>query len=109
MLYLRRISTEGGWKLQAASRRSKDVTRLRRAQILLASVQGMPVPEIAGLYHCSEAHIRWLIHEFNARGLPALSRKCAGGRPATFTEEQGAMIVKLALMPPGMTGLPFSR
>lgn len=56
----------------------------------------MPVPEIAVLYHCSEEHVRWLIHEFNERGLPTLTRKRAGGRPATFTEEQCALMVELA-------------
>ncbi|MGI6329138.1 MAG: helix-turn-helix domain-containing protein [Dethiobacteria bacterium] len=33
------------------ARRGKDATRLRRAQIVVASAQGISVPDIARLYH----------------------------------------------------------
>ena len=108
MLYVRPITVSEGKKLQDTVRRGKDITKLRRAQMILASSQGMPVPDIAKLYHCSEEHVRAVIKRFNEGGLDSLPRKKGGGRPPSITEEEKSMIVELALMPPGVIGYPFT-
>ena len=45
MLYVRPITVSEGKKLQDTVRRGKDITKLRRAQMILVSSQGMPVPD----------------------------------------------------------------
>ena len=77
-----------GKELQDLVRRGKDVTKLRRAQIVMASAQDMPVPDIAKLYHCSEAHVRAVIKRFNEDGLDSLPRKKGGGRPPVIMADQ---------------------
>lgn len=108
MVYVRPITLKEGNQLQNTVRRGKDATKLRRAQIILASTQGMNVPDIARLYHCSEEHVRAVIRQFNLDGLDSLPRKKGGGRPPVITEEEKSMIVELALMPPGIMGYPFT-
>ena len=108
MVYVKPVTLNEGNKLQNIVRRSNDSVKLRRAQIILASAQGMSVPEIAQVYHCSEEHIRILIKRFNEDGLDSLPRKKGGGRPPVITEEEKSMIVELALMPPAIVGCPFT-
>ncbi len=108
MVYVRPLTLAEGKKLQDLVRRSKDVTRLRRAQIVMASAQGMNVSDIARLYHCSEEHVRAVIKSFNQGGLDSLLRKKGGGRPPVITAEEKSMIIELALMPPGVMSYPFT-
>ena len=108
MVYVRPVTLNEGNKLQNIVRRSNDTVKLRRAQIILASAQGMSVPEIAEMYYCSEEHIRNLIKRFNEDGLDSLPRKKGGGRPPVITEEEKSMIVELALIPPSIVGYPFT-
>ena len=108
MVYVRPLTLAEGKKLQDLVRRGKDVTRLRRAQIVMASAQGMSVSDIARFYHCSEAHVRAVIKRFNEDGLDSLPRKKGGGRPPAITAEEKSMMIELALMPPGVMGYPFT-
>ena len=107
MVYVRPVTLNEGNKLQNIVRRSSDTVKLRRAQIILASAQGMSVPEIAQVYHCSEEHIRIFIKRFNEDGLDSLSRKKGGRRPPVITKKK-SMIVELALMPPAIVGCAFT-
>lgn len=108
MVFVRPVTLHEGNKLQNIVRRSNDTVKLRRAQIILASAQGISVPEIAKMYHCSEEHILILIKKFNEDGLDSLPRKKGSGRPPVITEEEKSMIVELALMPPEIAGCPFT-
>ena len=108
MVFVRPVNVHEGNKLQNIVRRSNDTVKLRRAQIILASAQGVSVPEIAKMYHCSEEHIRILIKRFNEEGLDSLPRKKGGGRPPVITEEEKSMIVELVRMPPEIAGCPFT-
>ncbi len=108
MVFVRPVTLHEGCKLQNIIRRSNDTVKLRRAQIILASAQGISVPEIAKMYHCSEEHIRILVKRFNGEGLDSLPRKKGGGRPPVITEEEKSMIVELALMAPEIAGCPFT-
>ena len=62
--------------------RSADAFTLRRAQILLASAQALRPLDIAAQFGCSQQTVRNTLHDFNARGLPALQRESS--RPKTI-------------------------
>ena len=55
-----------------ASLRSAAAFTLRRAQIVLTSARGEPVPVIARRLGCGDQTVRNAIHAFNERGLAAL-------------------------------------
>src|SRR5215210_1441120 len=57
-----------------AGLRSSDAFVLRRCQILLASTKSERPPRIAENLGCGSQTVRNAIHEFNGRGLGALSR-----------------------------------
>lgn len=108
-IFVRRIEDYEGSRLQQILRRSRSTIKLRRAQVILASGQGMRVLEISRLTHLCAPYVRTLIRRFNERGFASLEPAYGGGRPAEITEEQKAEIVELALMPPEVLGLPFTR
>jgi transposase len=64
-----------------AGLRSSDAFTLRRCQILRASADGVPAPQIAQALGCSEQTARNAIHAFNRAGLAALRR--GSSRPHT--------------------------
>jgi transposase len=61
--------------------RPKDRVRLRRAGIVLASVQGRPVSVIAQMFAAGEGYVREVIHAFNDTGVrrfgPKMERRPA--------------------------------
>lgn len=108
-IFVRTISDYEGRKLAQILRRSTSSVKVRRAQVILASAQGMKVPEIARLTHLCEHYVRKLIHRFDEEGLRSLEPRFNGGRPPEITEEQKAEMIEAALVPPGILGLPFTR
>jgi transposase len=56
-----------------AGLRSSDAFTLRRCQILLASMRGERVPQIAAHLGCDDQTVRNAIHAFNCSGLDVLS------------------------------------
>ncbi|WP_342222251.1 IS630 family transposase [Nocardia gipuzkoensis] len=84
------------------------VVTWRRAQMILLSAQGMPVPKIAEVSFTSADRVRDVIHNFNADGFDSLYPKYAGGRPKTFTLPERREIKKLAKSAPTEHDLPFS-
>ena len=83
---------------------------MRRAQILIASDQGMKSPEIGHLYHLSADYVRKVIHRFNEEGMESVQSGYARcGREPVFTPEECSLIVEVASTPPKALGLPFSH
>ena len=109
MLYLRPISAHEGETIRRMIRRSASVTNSRRAEVILASAQGMEAKEIAATYHFDIQHVRLIIRLFNEGGGEAIKAKKIPGRPPEFTPEQQSALVELALIPPGVMGLPFTQ
>ncbi len=108
-VYVRDLGRSEGNRLLRLSRSSKSPIVVRRAQILMASDQGMKAPEIGRLYHLSADYVRKVIHRFNEEGLPSLQpRYDRCGRPPIFTPEECSMIVELAGTPPKALGRPFT-
>jgi hypothetical protein len=64
------------------------VVTWRRAQMILLSAQGMPVPRIAEVTFTSADRVRDVIHNFNLDGFNALYPRYRAGRPPTFTLAQ---------------------
>lgn len=108
-LYVRDLTVAEGMRLQQMLRRANtNVITARRAEIVLASAQGMNVPDVARTFYCSEDHVRDVIHRFNVDGLDSLKPRYGGGRPPTFTPEQRSALVELALTPPQIAGFPWT-
>jgi transposase len=55
-------------RLVKITRSAKDRVRLRRAGIVLASVQGRSAAEIAVMFAATEGYVREVIHAFNDFG-----------------------------------------
>lgn len=108
-VYIRDLTLEEGNQIQRTLRHGRNAIYVRRCQVILASDQGMKVPKIASNYYLSEEYVRQLIRTFNEGGLEALKPKKPGKSLPTFTEEQKAEIIELALMPPQICGLPFTQ
>jgi transposase len=108
-VWVRELSDHEGQRLLRILRRSTgSVVTWRRAQMMLLSAQGMPVPRIAEVTFTSPDRVRDVIHNFNADGFDALYPRYRGGRPATFSLAQRRQIRQLALSRPADHGLPFS-
>ena len=71
-IFVRELSKKEREALQAGLR-SSDAFVLRRCQILLASLKGERPSRIAENLGCAQQTVRNAIHEFNGRGLGALS------------------------------------
>jgi transposase len=71
-IFVRSFSGEERQRLEAGLR-SKDTFTLRRSQMLLASSRGDEVPPIARNLGCGQQTVRDAIHDFNTRGLDALT------------------------------------
>jgi len=76
--------------------------------MVLLSVQGMDVTQIAKVTFTSPDRVREVINNFNDDGFESLVPRYAGGRPPTFTLPQRHEIKKIALSRPADHGLPFS-
>jgi len=108
-LRVREVSNDEGNRLLRMVRRSSgSVVTWRRAQMVLLSVQGMDVAQIAKVTFTSPDRVREVINNFNEDGFESLYPKYAGGRPPTFTLPQRQQIKKIALSRPADHGLPFS-
>src|SRR5215210_705360 len=71
-IFVRSLSEKERETLQAGLR-SKDAFTLRRSQMLLASSRREEVPQIAKNLGCGQQTVRDAIHDFNERGLDALT------------------------------------
>ncbi|WP_145709429.1 IS630 family transposase [Rhodococcus rhodochrous] len=106
---VREIDDDEGRRLVRIIRRGTgSVVTWRRAQMVLLSAQGMPVPKIAEVSFTSADRVRDVIHNFNADGFDSLYPKYAGGRPKKFTLPERREIKKIAKSAPVEHDLPFS-
>jgi transposase len=76
--------------------------------IVLASAQGQPARDIAGLIQGSDSYVREVIHAFNQHGFAALDPKWSGGRPKTIDDTTAEQICRIALTRPHSLGEPFT-
>ncbi|WP_225858577.1 IS630 family transposase [Rhodococcus wratislaviensis] len=106
---VRELDDDEGKRLVRIIRRGTgSVVTWRRAQMILLSAQGMPVPKIAEVCFTSADRVRDVIHNFNTDGFDSLYPKYAGGRPKKFTLPERREIKKIAKSTPVEHDLPFS-
>jgi transposase len=107
-LFVRELTDEEAAHLLKLARRGKNAVVRHRAMLLFASFQGQSVSGIATMFRASATHVAALIHDFNARGFPALDPRWGGGRPRRIDPGQRTEIVKAALARPTDRGEPFT-
>jgi len=106
---VRELDDDEGKRLVRIIRRGTgSVVTWRRAQMILLSAQGMPVPKIAEVSFTSADRVRDVVHNFNTDGFDSLYPKYAGGRPKKFTLPERREIKKIAKSTPVEHDLPFS-
>lgn len=107
-VFVQELAPEQAQRLVKISRTAKNHVRLRRAGIVLASLQGRTVDEIAEMFAASDHHVRDVIHAFNERGFAALDPKWSGGRPAKTDVATRERICQIARVAPNLLGKPFT-
>jgi transposase len=108
-LQLRDVAAEEQQALtRLAHSRTAPAGRVKRAQVVLAAVQGMPVEEIAAQHQVVRNTVYLWLHRFEHQGVDGLKDAARNGRPPAYTREQVGEIIATALTPPKTLGLPFS-
>jgi transposase len=93
---------------QLARSRKRGAGLVRRAQIVLQASDGLSPPQIAGSMGLCGDTVRFWLKRFNARGLTGLEETMRSGRPPTYSPEERATVIRLALTRPGELDLPFA-
>jgi transposase len=107
-VFVQPLEPEQAQRLVKIARTSRDRVRLRRAGIVLASVQGRTAAQIAEMFAASEGCVREVIHAFNDIGFAALDPKWSGGRPRKFGPAARDIICQTARSTASALGQPFT-
>ena len=81
-LFMRPLANDERRQLDA-DRRAADAFRVRRAQIVLASAQGLSPKPIAQLVECSVQTVRNVLRAFHTRGMEGLEKQSNGPKTVT--------------------------
>ena len=111
-LHLRELTPEERSRLEKlAHARTVPAQTVERARILGQASQGAAAPSIAAELRLDGDTVRRRINRFNAEGLGALEDHPRRGRPATYSPEQVAAVIAVALTKPETLGcrLPAGR
>jgi len=107
--FVRDLGQGEGQVLKRMSRTAKHFATRQRAQILLASAAGMAPADIARALSTDESHVRKVIKAFNEEGFESLRPRYRGGRPRKVDAPTAEKVVKIALDPPQVSGVPLTR
>ncbi|MGW4489476.1 IS630 family transposase [Amycolatopsis sp. NPDC004368] len=107
-VFVHELEPEQAQRLVKITRSTRDRVRLRRAGIVLASVQRRSAGEIAMMFAETENYVREVIHAFNEQGFAALDPKWNGGRPAKFGPAARELLCRIARSAPCELGQPFT-
>lgn len=108
-VFVRDLGPGEGQLLKRKARTAKHFSTRQRAQILLASATGMAPAEIARALSTDESHVRKVIKAFNEEGFDSLNPRYRGGRPRKVDPATAATVVRIALDPPQVSGVPLTR
>ena len=108
-LYVRELSTSESETLARWLHDAKSTVRMRRAQILAFSAQGMRVQQIASTLGMHEEYLRELIRQFNDGGFDVIKPRKRPGRPESLSEEEKSVVAEIATAPPQAFGRPFNQ
>lgn len=81
---VRELAPDEAERLVKITRTARDRVRLRRAGIVLASLQDRSAAEAAATFVAKPQYAPEVIHAFDEKGFPALGPKWSGGRPRRF-------------------------
>jgi transposase len=107
-VFVRSLEPAEAQRLVRITRTARDRVRLRRAGIVLASVQGRSAADAAAMFAATPQYAREVIHAFNEKGFAALDPKWSGGRPRKFGPVAREVICRVAKTPPPQLGRPFT-
>ena len=107
-VFVRALEPAEEQRLVKITRTARDRVRLRRAGIVLASVQGRSATEAAAMFAAKPQYAREVIHAFNEHGFAALDPKWSGGRPRRFGPAVREVVSRVAKTPPQQLGRPFT-
>jgi transposase len=107
-VFVRELDPAEAQRLVKITRTARDRVRLRRAGIVLASMQGRSPAEAAAMFAATAQYAREVIHAFNAHGFAALDPKWSGGRPRKFGSVAREIVCRVAKTAPQQLGLPFT-
>ena len=107
-VFVHPLEPEQAQRLVKIARSARDRVRLRRAGIVLASVQGRSATQIAVMFAADPGYVREVIHAFNTEGFAALDPKWRGGRPRKFSPAARELICQIARSTPSALGQPFT-
>lgn len=103
MLYARQPTDEEQEELRRMTR--QEIGRVsQRAQMILLSVRGKTVPEIADIFEVDWATVRFWIHRFNADGPDGLYDQERSGRRRKITQEVRETTVQMVQDDPQKEG-----
>jgi hypothetical protein len=102
-VFVHELEPEQAQRLVRIARTSKDRVRLRRAGIVLASVQARPVSVIAQMFAAAEGYVREVIHAFNDTGSPLWTPN-GGGQPRKYGRVAHQLICQNARSTPLRAG-----
>jgi len=108
-IYVRSLTKEEELELSNIARNGTDVKFSRRAQVVLASNDKTPVPQIAKVLGYSNLQVRRILHAFNKNSIDGIRPNYQGGRPPTFSKKQRRAVVELAESRPRDLGYPLSQ
>ncbi|MFD1521774.1 IS630 family transposase, partial [Pseudonocardia yunnanensis] len=77
-VFVQPLEPEQAQRLVKVARTARDRVRLRRAGIVLASMQGRTAAQIAQMFAATEWYVREVIHAFNDTRFAALDPKWSG-------------------------------
>ena len=107
---MRTLTNEERTKLERLSRSSTSPHRLvERARMILLTLQGESVKQIAYKLDRSIPTIYLRLKRFNQEGLSGLNDKARGGRPPIYSERERGQMIALARTHPDKLGLPFGH
>src|SRR5512147_377171 len=105
---LRELTPEERQALEyLAASRTAQARFVERAQILLTLAEGRRPSHVAKDLGISRPTVYTWIHRFHAQGLHGLEDQPRAGRPPTYTAEQRAEVIAVALTDPRSLGLFF--
>jgi transposase len=107
-VFVRELDPEEAQRLVRVSRTAKDRVRLRRAGMVLASLQGRSAPAIAVMFAAKEQTVRDVISAFNDRGFAALDPKGHRGSMPKIGPVVREEICRTAKSEPARLGCPFT-
>ena len=107
-VFVRELDPSEAQRLVKITRTARDRVRLRRAGIVLASMQGRTAAEAAAMFAATAQYAREVIQAFNEQGFAALDPKWSGGRPRKFGSVAREIVCRVAKTAPQQLGLPFT-